>query len=78
MIWNVKKNKETEQLILIAYSKDSSFDGIIEFYKPSEEFKIITKANDCDEFDSKRLFQFLYALIKQNTLSFEPYSIRIG
>ena len=70
--------QETEQAILIAYSKGSSFDGIIEYDKKMEKFKVISKASDCDEFDSERLFQFLYTMIFQNTLSFKAYSIRIG
>ena len=78
MIWNVKKVEETEEFIIIAYSKNSSFDGMIKFDKQKEEFEVISIANDCDEFESERLFQFLYTLITQNTLSFQSYSIRIG
>ena len=78
VIWNIKKIEETEESIVIAYSKDSSFDGKIEFDKQKEKFKILSIATDCDEFESQRLFQFLYTIIDQNTLSFQPYSIVIG
>lgn len=78
MIWNVKKNKETESSILIEFSKNDTFDGIIEFDKKKEQFELVSAAKDCDEFETERLFQFLYALLQQNTLSFKPYSIRIG
>ena len=78
MIWNVKIIEETKQGIVIGYSKGSSFDGIIEYDKRSEKFKVVLKASDCDEFESERLFQFLYTMISQNKLSFKAYSIRIG
>lgn len=78
MIWNVKKINETESIILIGYSGNDSFDGVIEYNKKSEHFELVTIAKDCDEFESKRLSQFLYTLILQNTLSFSPYSIRLG
>ena len=78
MVWNVKKMEETENSIVIAYSRSSSFDGRIKFDKQKENFELLSIANDCDEFESKRLFQFLYTLIIQNTLSFQSYSIRIG
>jgi len=39
VIWNVKIIKETKQVIIIGYSKGSSFDGIIEYDKRSEKFK---------------------------------------
>lgn len=78
MIWNVKKVEETESSVVIAYSKDSSFDGKIKYDKQKEVFEIVSIADGCDEFESQRLFQFLYTLIIQNTLSFQSYSIRIG
>ena len=78
MIWNVKKIKETETTILIGFSKNDSFDGLIKYNKNAEQFELVSIANDCDEFESKRLFQFLYTLIQQNMLSVKPYSIRIG
>lgn len=78
MIWNVKKIKETESVISIGFSKNESFDGLIEYDKNTEQFELVSIANDCDEFESKRLFQFLYTLIQQNILSFQPYSIRLG
>lgn len=78
VIWNVKKVEETEESIIIAYSKNTYLDGRIKFDKQNENFQLFAVANDCDEFESKRLFQFLYALIIQNTLSFQVYSIRIG
>jgi hypothetical protein len=64
--------------IIIAYSKGESFDGSIRYDKQKRTFEVISLASDCDEFDSKRLFQFLYGLVNQNTLSFKPYSVRIG
>ena len=78
MNWNVKKNKETDSSILIEFSKNDTFDGMIEFDKKEEQFELVTAAKDCVEFETKRLFQFLNTLIQQNTLSFKPYSIRIG
>lgn len=78
MVWNVKKVEENEKSIFVGYSKDSSCDGRIEYAKDKEEFKILHLAKDCDEFESKRLFQFLYALIGQGTLSFQEYSVRTG
>lgn len=78
MIWNVKKVEESEKRIMVGFSKNSLFDGLIEFDKKDEQFEIVSLAKDCDEFEAGRLFQFLYTLIYQNTLSFEPYSIRNG
>ena len=78
MIWNVKKTEESEKSITIGFSKNLLFDGVIEFHKNDERFEVISHANDCDEFETTRLFQFLYTLIHRNTLSFKPYSIRIG
>jgi hypothetical protein len=78
VIWNVKKTSEDIKEIMIAFSKGKSFDGSIRYDKQKQTFEIISLAGDCDEYDSKRLFQFLYGLIIQNTLSFEPYSVRIG
>lgn len=78
MIWNVKKIKETESAISIGFSKNDSLDGLIDFDKKTEQFDLVSIAKDCDEFESKRLFQFLYTLILQNILSFHPYSIRLG
>ena len=78
MSWKVKKLEETEFFIVIGYSKNSSFDGKIKFDKLNESFELVSVADGCDEFESKRLFQFLYTLIAQNTLSFQTYSIKIG
>ena len=78
MLWNVKKLQEDDWSILIGFSKDHSFDGKIKFNKTTEQFEIISTSNDCDEFESRRLFQFLYTLILQDTLSSRPYSIVLG
>lgn len=78
MIWNVKKIKETESAISIGFSKNDSLDGLIDFDKKTEQFNLVSIAKDCDELESKRLFQLLYTLILQNILSFHPYSIRLG
>lgn len=78
MHWNVKKIKETETTISIGFSKNDSIDGLIEYDKNAEVFKLISIAKDCDKFESERLFQFLYALILQEKLSYEVYSINIG
>ena len=78
MIWNVKKIKETETTNLIGFSKNDSFDGLIKYNNNAEQFELVSIANDCDELESKRLFQFLYTLIQQNMLSVKPYSIRLG
>lgn len=78
MNWNVKKIEETEALIIIGFSKNSSFDGRIKYDKVKECFELISVAKDCNEFESKRLFQFLYTLIAQNRLSYNPYSIVTG
>lgn len=78
MFWNVKKITETEQSIVIGFSKNSSLDGRISFDKRNEHFNIDSVAKDCDGFESERLIQFLYTLIFQNILSFETYSICIG
>lgn len=78
MIWNVKKTKENEKEILIAYSHSESLDGVISYDKEKEFFEIKIQATDCDEYDSRRIFQFLYGMIMKNILSFDSYSIVIG
>lgn len=78
MFWNVKKIQETERSIVIGFSKGNSFDGKIIYDKTTEQFEIVSLADTCDQFESERLFQFLYTLILQNTLSFKPYSIALG
>lgn len=61
----------------MGFSKNDFFDAIIK-YEKSRTIELVSLANDCDEFELKRIFQFLYTLIQQNILLFKPYSIRLG
>ena len=78
MIWYVKKIEENEDHIIIEFSKSVIYDGRIRYDRKRECFTAISIPKDCDEFDRKRLFQFLYGLIDQNKISFNLYSIRTG
>ena len=80
------------EIVLSPYLEKSLYEKLVDFYEDIDFYgfrdtlevgetkadAVEKLANDCDEYDSKRLFQFLYGMVHENTLSFEPYSIRIG
>jgi hypothetical protein len=77
--WTVVKNSENSSVIIIGYSYiTDECDGIIEYNKSNETFSVIKRANGCDDFDTKRLFQFLFGLIEDEKLSEKKYNIVIG
>ena len=59
----VKRIEESKDHIIIGFSKSKIYDGRIRYDRKREYFTAISIPKDCDEFDCKRLFQFLYGLI---------------
>lgn len=78
LVWEVKKISEDEKNIGIAYGMNSNLDGIISYDKNKKTFEVSKKSKSLDIQDSQRVFQYLYSMIADNTLSHQLYRICIG
>nr|DAW47692.1 MAG TPA: hypothetical protein [Caudoviricetes sp.] len=80
MRWVFKKNTENDNIIEIGYSHNNDdCDGIIIYDKKLQILNIKKYSDGCDEYDSKRAFQFIYGLLEEdNVLTFKKHIICTG
>lgn len=79
MKWTVKKINENTSSILIGYSYlTDECDGLIFYDKSTEAFSVNKQSVSCDDFESKRLYQFLYGIIEDKKLTDKKYNIVTG
>lgn len=80
MRWTFKKNFENAEIIEIGYShgNNEKCDGVIIYEKSTNTLNVKKHSQGCDEYDSKRTYQFIYGLLDTGNLSFEKYIICTG
>lgn len=80
MRWYVKRLKEDEGRIFIAYSyeKNNLCDGVLEYNKGKQGITIEKMSDGADEFATKWLFSHIHRLLKENRLTEEKRCICIG
>lgn len=80
MRWTFRKNNEDVNTIEIGYSygSDETCDGVIIYEKDTEDVFVKKHSYSCDEFESKRAFQFIYGLIEDKKLTSKKYILCTG